>query len=79
MKKIKTFFTILSIFGLPLLISTQNVLADLLPPGERRKPNINIYYESYIIKPQYIIIGIIILFIIVISFIALFKIRKNDK
>lgn len=82
MKKTK-FITLLATFGILLLASTQNALADLLLPGEspRSRP-LNPYQEepkSFIelIEPQHIIIGVAVLAVVIISFVVLYKMRKK--
>jgi len=82
MKKIKTILTTFFVFGVFSFISAQNALADLLPPdGGWDRPNFNPNTEPKtfidLIEPQHIIIGGVVLAVVIISFIALFKMRKK--
>ncbi len=80
MKKNKKSTSILTYATLFLLFSAQKVFADLGPPGDwdrtkRLEPSSNSFFD--LLQPQYIIIGIIVLIVVIFSFWILFKMRKK--
>jgi len=79
MKKSKTILTTISTLAVFSLMFAQNALADLLPPDggwdAPSKPEPKTFID--LIEPQHIVIGGAVLFVVIVSFIMIFKMRKK--
>lgn len=80
MKKISKYLSGLFTFLFLAVFTTKSALADMLPPGNQfyKVPKNERAGLLEIIKPQYILIGIVVIVGIIVSFALIAKLRDGE-
>lgn len=80
MKKIMKYLSASFVAILIVFVTSNKVLADMLPPGKFDEVPADERANFFeIVQPQYILIGITIILAIWVSFVLLAKLRDSDK
>lgn len=78
--KLSKYFSFLTVFILTVLVSTQKVFADMLPPGDFDKvPKDERTAFFDVVEPQYVLIGLTVILGIIVSFAFMAKLRDGDQ